>query len=299
MNLWQDLLAGLGYLLSFFYDFVPNYGLAIIAVTIVTRLVLLPLTIKQTRSMLVMQRLQPEIKKLQAKYKGREERAKLNEEMMALYKEHGANPLGGCLPILLQMPILFALFRVLNDCVEIAGNCIAGTKYLPLGRLRAAIASGETSFLGMQLNLTPNQSLKSGVIAAIPYFLLILFTVLTGLYQQRQMTQMQKGTTPQNAQMQMMGKIFPIMFAFFALNFPAGLSVYWVATNVWTIGQQHFVVRRLHEAEALKTKPVEGTPAPSPNGQPSAKEVQSPNGARPKARAKHKGEGARKKGRRR
>lgn len=106
------LLQTLGYALSFLYDLVPVYGAAIVLLTIAVRLLLLPLTIKQTRSMQAMGRLQPKVKELQRKHKG--DRQKLNEEMMKLYREHGAKPLGGCLPLLLQLPVFFALYAVLR-----------------------------------------------------------------------------------------------------------------------------------------------------------------------------------------
>src|SRR5438093_7108711 len=109
---WQGLLNGLGWVLSHIYDGVHNYGLAIIILTLGIRLLLLPLGLKQIRSMQAMQVLQPQIKSLQQKYKGNKQ--KLNEEMMKLYKERGVNPLAGCLPMLLQIPVLIALYSVLR-----------------------------------------------------------------------------------------------------------------------------------------------------------------------------------------
>jgi YidC/Oxa1 family membrane protein insertase len=114
--IWDALLDGLGSILSFFYQVIPSYGVAIILLTILVRVVLLPLTLKQLRSMQAMQRIQPKVKELQRKYKGN--RQKLNEELMKLYKEHQVNPLGGCLPLLLQLPIFFALYRVLSAPIE-------------------------------------------------------------------------------------------------------------------------------------------------------------------------------------
>jgi YidC/Oxa1 family membrane protein insertase len=114
--IWDALLDGLGSILSFFYQVIPSYGVAIILLTILVRVVLLPLTLKQLRSMQAMQRVQPKVKELQRKYKGN--RQKLNEELMKLYKEHQVNPLGGCLPLLLQLPIFFALYRVLSAPIE-------------------------------------------------------------------------------------------------------------------------------------------------------------------------------------
>src|SRR4051794_18075923 len=109
---WQGLLNGLGWVLSHIYDFVGNYGVAIILLTLGIRLLLLPLGLKQIRSMQAMQAIQPQLKQLQQKYKGNKQ--KLNEEMMKLYRERGVNPLGGCLPMLLQIPVLIALYSVLR-----------------------------------------------------------------------------------------------------------------------------------------------------------------------------------------
>jgi YidC/Oxa1 family membrane protein insertase len=108
----EGLLKGLGSLLAFFFSMIPSYGLAIILLTILVRVALFPLTYRQTRSMQAMQQLQPKLKELQRKHKGN--RQKLNEEMMKLYKEHQVNPLGGCLPLLLQLPVFFALYAVLR-----------------------------------------------------------------------------------------------------------------------------------------------------------------------------------------
>lgn len=113
--MWQALLDALGSALAVFYDFLPSYGVAIILLTVAVRLLMLPLTIKQTRSMHEMQKIQPQLKAIQQKYKGN--RQKISEETMKLYKEHRVNPLGGCLPLLLQLPVFFALFSVLRASI--------------------------------------------------------------------------------------------------------------------------------------------------------------------------------------
>ncbi|MGH2674748.1 MAG: YidC/Oxa1 family membrane protein insertase [Actinomycetota bacterium] len=119
MNVFEALFGGvlkaLGSVLGLFYDAIPSYGIAIILLTVLVRLVLIPLTVKQTRSMQAMQAIQPKVKELQRKHKGN--RQKMNEELMKLYKEHQVNPLGGCLPLLLQLPVFFALFTVLRATV--------------------------------------------------------------------------------------------------------------------------------------------------------------------------------------
>lgn len=252
-TLWHDLLNLLGSSLSAFYNLIPNYGVAIILLTIAVRLVLLPLTIKQTRSMQEMQKLQPELKRLQAKYKGGD-KAKLNEEMMKMYKEHQVNPLGGCLPLLLQLPIFWALYRVLDGCGKTIAHtktCAAGfvgVKYLPAGSaLRAAIRAvtpghlGHAGFLGMNLGVSPVAFVKSdGLVAAIPYIVLVFLMVATTWYQQKQIMAVSSGQPAQ--QMQMMGKIMPVVLGVFSLELAAGVSIYWVASNAWTIVQQYFVL---------------------------------------------------------
>jgi YidC/Oxa1 family membrane protein insertase len=132
--------------LSGLYGLIPSYGLAIILLTVLVRLVLLPLSLKQMRSMREMQRIQPEVKKLQARYKGN--RHKMNEEVMKLYQEHKVNPLGGCLPLAAQFPVLIALFRVIRTPLKYMGYTVPrgpeGSWRWPItspGRYRARSAS--------------------------------------------------------------------------------------------------------------------------------------------------------------
>ena len=121
--------------LTGFYALIPSYGLAIILLTLTIRIILLPLSIKQTRSMREMQKIQPEVKKIQAKHKG--DRQKMNEEMMALYKEHGVNPFGGCAPLLLQFPVLIGLFYVVRTPLSYMGFAHPDPKTIPQGTLMA------------------------------------------------------------------------------------------------------------------------------------------------------------------
>jgi YidC/Oxa1 family membrane protein insertase len=245
-QLWQGLLNGLGSLLAFFYDVIPNYGVAIILLTVAVKLVTLPLSIKSTRSMQAMQKLQPEMKRVQAKYKG--DRQKMNEEVMKLYQEHGVNPMGGCFPLLLQMPVLFALFQVFQKCGARLGKGAAcppnqiGVAYLPrTSALRAAITGSQAGFLGMQLGLSPLQAFRGGgLISSLPYFLLIAFMAFTAWYQQKQMTASQ--STPQPPQAQMMARLFVFLFPLLAINWPIALTVYWATQNVLTIAQQYLLI---------------------------------------------------------
>jgi YidC/Oxa1 family membrane protein insertase len=122
---WGTILRFLGTILNGIYSVIPSYALAIILLTLLVRVVLIPLTVKQIRSMSAMQKIQPELKKLQQKYKG--DRQKLNEEMMKLYREHGVNPLGGCFPLLMQAPVFIALYSVLRAAVPAPAIPVAGT----------------------------------------------------------------------------------------------------------------------------------------------------------------------------
>jgi YidC/Oxa1 family membrane protein insertase len=232
--------------LAAFYAVVPSYGLAIILLTILTRLLLLPLSIKQTKSMREMQVIQPEIKKIQQKNKG--DRQKMNEEMMALYKEHGVNPFGGCLPLLMQFPVFIGLYRVVLDPLAyLAPPLLAGSA------LAAALSTDPravNSFLGvMQLDCTLTGTWSgdpahcgSGLIAALPYIILVGLMGATTYFQTKQM-QAGRGSD-QAQQMQMVGRIMPILLVVFGLNFPSGVVLYWFTTNLWTIGQQRLILGR-------------------------------------------------------
>ncbi|MFV9672661.1 MAG: YidC/Oxa1 family membrane protein insertase, partial [Acidimicrobiia bacterium] len=128
MNPWNLLLDLLGGVLNFFYQFIPNLGIAIILLTLAISLVLFPLTLKQTRSMKAMQEIQPEVKRLQKELKGDKE--ELNKELMALYQERGVNPAAGCLPMIVQMPLWFGLFSVLRSIQRPDGGGEATSKYI-------------------------------------------------------------------------------------------------------------------------------------------------------------------------
>lgn len=273
---WQAVLEVLGRILAFFYDLIPNYGIAIILLTLLVRVVLLPLAIKQVRSMREMQALQPKLQALQQKYKGN--RQKFAEEQMKLYKEHGVNPLGGCLPLVMQIPVFIALYSVLigdpNKAImrdgEGANRAVAHLP--PDSALAQAINSQNADFLGMNLSCSPTQAgrgvveLPSGgeldcggdLVEAIPFYVLVALMVGTTWYQQKQMQSTAVG--PQAAQMRLMGRVMPVVLGFVSLQIPAGVLVYWVTTNAWQIGQQQVMLPRKSKAE------VESRPPPKSSG---------------------------------
>ena len=278
--------------LALLYAGVKSYGLAIILLTLVVRVVLLPLSIKQTRSMREMQRIQPEIKKLQQKYKGNKQ--KLNEEMMALYKEHGVNPFGGCLPLVMQFPVFIALYRVVReplaymgyhivDGVAKANPGLSGVMETLHGSALAQQLLNHTqavnSFLTMHLDCTPTEVFRetagapsycasSSPISWIPYVILILLMGATTYWQQKQLQGSRApGTsmTPQQQQMQAFTKVMPAVLMFFSVTFPTGLTLYWLTSNVWTVFQQRMVLGPIIAAEDEK-KPSGKSPAPKPAG---------------------------------
>ena len=175
---------GMGDILAFFYAIVPNAGFAIIMLTVLVRLILFPLTAKQAKSMIAMQRAQPEIKKLQAKYKN--DRQKLNEELMKFYKEHQINPLGGCLPLLAQTPVFIALYQTLREIQHFIPSgsamydAICGAGVDPSKCTKPVL-----DFFGMNLAQSASNAPK-GFGNALPYYVLVGLVVISAFFQQRQ-----------------------------------------------------------------------------------------------------------------
>ncbi|MEM9466484.1 MAG: YidC/Oxa1 family membrane protein insertase [Actinomycetota bacterium] len=266
-----DLIAQV---LAFFYSLVPSYGVAIILLTLAVMIVVTPLTLKSTRSMLQMQRLQPELKAIQTRYK--DDRQKMNEELMAFYQENGINPLGGCLPLLVQLPVFLVLFRVVQGITRHAtdvglamgwaagrGSDEANTavglddddlvfdpENLPVDSEMYAdlVQTTEMNFLGMDLSKTALDVAGSNIIDALPYFVLIVVVLVSSLYQQRQIRGRNTGA-PVNPQQEMIMRILPWMLPVFSLTMPAALVVYFVISNLYRIGQQAYITRSLYKGE--------------------------------------------------
>jgi YidC/Oxa1 family membrane protein insertase len=217
----------LSYIIEFFYRGIPSYGIGIILLTIVVRIILLPLTISQTRSMARMQMLQPELKEIQKQYKDDQQR--MQQEVMAFYKKNNVNPLSGCLPLILQMPIFFALFQLLRDL---------GAKVLGAG------SQTIYKFLWMDLR-TPD-----------PFYVLVILMVGTMIITSKMtQTDMTKTGTSQA----LMTYLLPVVFGFISIRLQAGILIYWVTTNVWSIGQQYFVNKMVlkEKGKAIQKKQSE------------------------------------------
>ena len=230
-----------GYILAFFYAIVPNLGISIILLTVTVMLLMFPLTAKQAKSMVEMQRLQPEIKKLQAKYRG--DRQKLNEEMMKLYQEHKVNPLGGCLPLLVQMPVFIGLFQVLRRAYEFVpqGSSLYKAFCGDLSHDACKADPNHLYFLGMDLSESA-RSVSGGFGTALPYFILVGLVVLTGYFQSRQS---QRNNPNAEGPAVMIQKVLPIAFGVFSIGFPSGLVLYFLTSNLWRLGQQELIMRKI------------------------------------------------------
>ncbi len=261
-EIFHPLFELFGLILAGLYAVWPNYGFAITGLTIIIMLALTPVTVKSTKSMLAMQRLQPEMKKLQAKYKGPENREMLNQEMMRLYKENGTSPFGACLPSLLQMPfliVLYTLIRGLSTTKTVNGHVVGAPRYIPTNSQMyhdLVLSQGQMHWwFGMDLssypfaNHTTNPvthvvtSSASQAVLVIPYLVLIAAAMFLQYYQMKQMNSRNPQAAAANPQMQTMQKFFPIIFGVIYLRVPAGATIYMVVSSAMRIGTQEVMFR--------------------------------------------------------
>jgi YidC/Oxa1 family membrane protein insertase len=239
---WHDL----------FSLFLPSQGgmswvLSIVGLTLVIRAALIPLFVKQIKSSRNMQLIQPKVKELQKKYG--HDRERLAQETMALYKETGTNPFASCLPLLVQMPIFIALFRLLDHAAKNGtGQGVLTTKL--------ATNFGEAEIFGhlpiKDTFLKPEGHVGVQILAAV---LVVAMTATTFLTQRQLMSKNMPAdalTGPYAQQQKMLLYVLPVVFAVGGVAFPIGVLFYWTTTNVWTMGQQFYVIRR---------NPAPGTPA--------------------------------------
>ncbi|WP_030259436.1 membrane protein insertase YidC [Streptomyces violens] len=220
------------------------WGLSIVSLVVLIRICLIPLFVKQIKSTRNMQALQPKMKAIQERYKSDKQRQ--SEEMMKLYKETGTNPLSSCLPILAQSPFFIALYQVLN---HIANNQIVGVINQPLldSANKAHIFGAPLAAKFMDSASKIERLGASLTDVRVVTVIMIVLMSASQFYTQRQL--MTKNVdltvkTPFMQQQKMLMYVFPIMFAVFGINFPVGVLVYWLTTNVWTMGQQMFIIRR-------------------------------------------------------
>ena len=275
-----DLLANL---LSWFYDFWPSYGMSITLLTILIMVILTPLTLKQTRSMIKIQHVQPELKKIQNKYKNDKER--MNKEVMAFYTANNVNPLSGCLPLFVQAPVFLVLYNVIRGLTRRLSNIGEHAGWV-VGRFNQEISvppnrlevfypdyidqqsalfndlSQEKEMVswGVDLARSASDALSDGFVTSLPYFVLILLVFVSSWYQQKQI----RGRNQQAAispQQQMIFKVMPFFLPVISFSFDAALVVYFVISNLYRIVQQGYITRKFYGENATKESVVVSAPS--------------------------------------
>jgi len=221
-QIWDGLAKLMEFVLRFFYQLTGNYGISIILLTVVIRLALYPVIHKQNLSARAMQELQPEIKKLQEKY-GKDPQ-RLNQEIMKLYRERGVSPLGGCLPLLIQLPFLFVLYRVL-----------------------VTYDYGQAGFLWLPSLSRPD-----------PYYILPLAMGATTFWQQKISTPPSSGEAAQQNLLLMV--VMPVFLVFISWGLPSGVLLYWFVSNLFYIFQQYMLEIQLRRTRSSSTLPASSSP---------------------------------------
>ncbi len=236
MDIFSRFFAGL---LSTYYSFTHNHALAILLLTLTVMLIVAPLTLKSVRSMMVMQKVAPELQKLNEKYKN--DREKLSAETMAFYRENKINPLSGCFPLLLQMPIFLVLYHALSGILY-KENGVSAPKYLDHGSdLYKNLISNDGRMESFGVNLSSSAlGTHSSFWAMLPYIALILAMVFFQFWQQRQVNARATNTSdnPQAEMMRKFTKIMPPFFGVISLTFPAALVLYWTYQSIIRVVQQ-------------------------------------------------------------
>ncbi|MBM7561001.1 YidC/Oxa1 family membrane protein insertase [Fusibacter tunisiensis] len=232
MSIFADVF---GYLLGLIYGLVKDYGVAIIIFTLLTKLILMPFTIKQLRSSKEMAAIQPKMQEIQEKYKDNKEVQ--SQKMLELYKEHNYNPLSGCLPLLIQFPIIIGLFTALREPAT----------YVFANNPELLETATHQTFLWMKNLSQPD--LMSNIFSSGPAWLMkmpglmpILSAVLT-YFQMSSMNAAQGAAATQNNSLKMMQTIFPLMILFWGTSLSAGLILYWTVGSIFQIGQQYYMKR--------------------------------------------------------
>jgi len=286
-KIFQPLLDAVGSVLAFFYSIIPNYPIDVALLTIVIMALLTPLTVKSTKNMAAMQALGPEMKKLQQKYKGAENRAQLNEEMMKLYKEHKVNPASGCLPMLLQMPAFFILYSVIRGMTNTVTHAaytttvaglkvyhppvnIAEPRYIPHDSAmyhNIVAAHGQLISFGMDFS-EKLLSHHSSIFVAIPFLLLVVASVGLQYLQMSRLNARNPGASQANPQAAMLQKYMPLIFGFIYINVAAILNVYFIVSSAIRILTQEILFRR----------GIVGGPPPPPTVDVTATEKKKPKG---------------------
>ena len=268
LNWLETIVASI---LTFFHKvlslvFNPDSGwawaLSIVCLVVLIRILLIPLFVKQIKSQRNMQLIQPQVKEIQRKFAGDRERT--SQELMKLYKETGTNPLSSCLPILAQAPIFFALFQVLQGIAQLHSKGGISTELLKSAHNATIFSAPLYSTFTHRID-TANPSAT----AIVTVVLIVLMTATTFLTQRQLIVKNSAADNPMVQQQKILLYVFPFIFAISGINFPVGVLLYWLTTNLWTMGQQFYVIRN---------SPAPGTPAEAAlAARKAAKAAKTPN----------------------
>jgi YidC/Oxa1 family membrane protein insertase len=280
------------WLIERFYSLIPNYAIAIALLTLVVMIVVFPITRRSTRSMMKMQLLAPELKKIQNRYKmppgtpvaeRQQARQRLNEEMMALYRENNVSPTGGCLPMLLQLPIFWILYGTIRGLIHLKGfstvaaakrwcahpidgkSCVQPLYISHNSSLYHAVIHANGKLMAFGINMA--DSVRSAGLTwaeKAPLILLILLAIALQYIQIKQISGRNAAAAAANPQMQQMQKVMPIIFAVIYIAIPAGVNVYFIVSSLFRIGQQEYMYRRdPHIRESLSQLNARAKAAPT------------------------------------
>lgn len=282
MDFWYYVTLPFALVINFIYNFIPNYGVAIIIFTLLVKALLWPLTAKSQKSMVEMQKLQPEIKKLQEKYKNDKE--KLNQETMDLYQKHNVNPAGGCLPMLIQLPLIIAVYQVVSsplthmmhysaDTIKKIAEILQVSEKMPqIDMINKITNSGidfasygienfkkiNFDFLGLNLAQTPQAVISDW---STNFIWLIPLLSLATAYMMSLTNKSQTTNAPANDQAAQTQKtmmyLMPLMSGYFTFVLPAGVGIYWIVSNVMQTVQQYMINKKLYPTD---NKIIDATP---------------------------------------
>jgi YidC/Oxa1 family membrane protein insertase len=292
-QIFKPIFDGFAWLVAEFYALIPNYAVAIGLLTLVTMVVTFPITRRSTRSMMRMQLLSPELKKLQSRYKvppnatvaeKQDIRQRQNQEMMAFYKENNVSPTGGCLPMLLQIPIFIILYDTIRGLTATKTVIKHGKKLIVpspdyishTSKMYHAIIAAHGSLPSFGLNLAASIRSFHSWGARTPYIILIIIAIILQYIQIKQMSgrNVMAQANPQMKQMQSMQKIFPLVYAILYIELPAGVSIYFIVSSLFRVLQQEYMYRhdphikesfaklKLQAEDHAKTKSLVGEDKP-------------------------------------
>lgn len=281
----DQLFKSIAWVLAQVFAVTHSYGISIVGLTIAVMIITTPLTIKGTKSMMKMQRLQPELKKIQERNKANRE--VMNQELMAFYKANSINPVGGCLPMFIQLPVFAVLYRVLTGLTRRVTD-IGSQAGLTAAQIRDSVPfsltpnvkrnfepgyisksselyeslskTTEMRSFGFDLSDNARSAISSSLSHALPYLILIAIVAVTGVIQQRQIQGRSAGASS-NSQQQMLMKIMPFFMPIISFTLSAGLVLYFVVSNLWRVGQQAFITRTLYGPNAPAVVPIMPTAA--------------------------------------